>query len=78
MMSSPQESSPEQVALRANGEEITVSADATIESFLRGRGIEPRCVAVEINGEAVLRSEWPARKLREGDRVEVIRVVAGG
>jgi thiamine biosynthesis protein ThiS len=33
---------------------------------------------VEHNGLAVHRHEWAERLLAEGDRVELIRVVAGG
>jgi thiamine biosynthesis protein ThiS len=32
----------------------------------------------ELNRETLLRDEWPARTLQHGDRVEFIRVVAGG
>jgi thiamine biosynthesis protein ThiS len=33
---------------------------------------------VEHNGLALHRHEWPKRPLAEGDRIELIRVVAGG
>jgi thiamine biosynthesis protein ThiS len=33
---------------------------------------------VEHNGTALLRSEWAESKLRNGDRLEIIRMVAGG
>ena len=33
---------------------------------------------VEHNGLALRREEWTGRAVREGDRFEVIRIVAGG
>jgi sulfur carrier protein ThiS len=33
---------------------------------------------VEHNGKALLRSEWPAVVLSEGDRLELMQVSAGG
>jgi sulfur carrier protein len=35
-------------------------------------------VLVEHNGDALRREEWPGRSLAEGDRLEIIRIVAGG
>jgi len=34
--------------------------------------------AVELNGEVVRRGEYGAAELREGDRLEVVRLVGGG
>jgi sulfur carrier protein len=31
-----------------------------------------------VQGEVVPRGEWPARALREGDRVEVVAAIQGG
>jgi len=33
---------------------------------------------VEHNGEAVARSEFERRQLAEGDRLEIVRIAAGG
>jgi len=35
-------------------------------------------VLVERNGEALLRQEWDQRRVEHGDRLEFVRVVAGG
>ncbi|PYJ73758.1 MAG: thiamine biosynthesis protein ThiS [Verrucomicrobia bacterium] len=40
--------------------------------------IPSQSILVEHNGIALYRHEWPERSLAEGDRVEFIRVVAGG
>jgi thiamine biosynthesis protein ThiS len=62
----------------ANGEKVPASVPCTIEQFLLERKLLPRSVVVEHNGEAVAPSEFGQRPLVEGDRLEIIRIVAGG
>jgi sulfur carrier protein len=40
--------------------------------------LPPQSILVEHNGLALHRHEWPEHILAEGDRIEFIRVVAGG
>ena len=49
-----------------------------LRQFLSAVGFLPRSVVVEHNGEAVAPSEFEQRLVREGDRLEVVRIVAGG
>lgn len=44
-----------------------------METPADGRG-----VAVAIDGEVVVRGEWPRRTLRAGERVEVLTAIQGG
>lgn len=62
----------------ANGETIPAEFPCTLEQFLRQRGLPPRSVVVEHNGEAVAPSEFRERPLQPGDRLEIVRIVAGG
>ena len=62
----------------ANGREVTIVFPCTVEGFLVAQGLLPRSVVVEHNGEAVTPSEFSARKLRTGDRLEIVKIVAGG
>jgi thiamine biosynthesis protein ThiS len=64
--------------IRANGEMIQTPLPCTLEQFLVARGQLPRSVVVERNGEAVAPSEFPDVLLVDGDRLEIIRIVAGG
>ncbi|HEX6754429.1 MAG TPA: sulfur carrier protein ThiS [Mycobacteriales bacterium] len=41
-------------------------------------GLRPGSVVVERNGEALVRSEMDAVTLADGDRLELVRAVAGG
>ena len=46
--------------------------------FLEDLNLPPRSVVVELNGEAVAPSEFPDRMIQSGDRIEIVRIVAGG
>ena len=62
----------------ANGKPIPAQFPLTIERFLQLQELLPRSVVVEHNGEAVAPSEFAGRYLQPGDRLEVVRIVAGG
>ena len=62
----------------ANGAEIQVALPCSLEEFLVRQSMLPRSVVVEHNGNAVAPSEFSDRKLAAGDRLEIVRIVAGG
>lgn len=62
----------------ANGKEIEAKLPCSIEAFLVAQKLLPRSVVVEHNGEAVAPSEFPRRTLQAGDRLEIVKIVAGG
>ena len=64
--------------LIANGHEVPVELPCTLEQFLISQNQSPRSVVVELNGDAVPPSEFAARELAPGDRLEIVRIVAGG
>jgi thiamine biosynthesis protein ThiS len=62
----------------ANGQPIPAALPCSIETFLLANNQRPRSVVVEHNGDAVAPSEFKNRMLVSGDRLEIIRIVAGG
>ena len=62
----------------ANGQKTDTRVPCSIEQFLQARGLFPRSVVVEHNGEAVAPSEFPGRALAPDDRLEIVKIVAGG
>lgn len=62
----------------ANGQSVAADLPCSIEEFLRAQNLLPRSVVVEHNGEAVVPSEFARREVRDGDRLEIVRIVAGG
>jgi thiamine biosynthesis protein ThiS len=61
-----------------NGESVDACEAKTIAELIDRYELPPQSILVEHNGLAVHRHEWAGRPLIEGDRVEFIRVVAGG
>jgi sulfur carrier protein len=61
-----------------NGESIDIREAKTIAELIDRYELPPQSILVEHNGLAVHRHEWADRSLAEGDRIEFIRVVAGG
>jgi sulfur carrier protein len=66
------------VKIIANGIHRDTESPCTLEAFLVRQGLLPRSVVVEHNGEAVAPSEFAGRMLVEGDRLEIVKIVAGG
>ncbi len=62
----------------ANGRRISCELPTTLEKFLVAQNLLPRSVVVEHNGEAVAPSEFSARPVASGDRLEIVKIVAGG
>jgi len=68
----------ESAHVTANGRQIEAQLPCSIAEFLVAQQLRPRSVVVEHNGEAVTPSEFPQRQLRAGDRLEIVKIVAGG
>jgi len=60
-----------------NGEPHTVSA-ATVSALVDELGLAAPTVLIEHNGLALRRSEWSNALLNASDRIEILRVSAGG
>jgi sulfur carrier protein len=66
------------VTISLNGERVDARDAETIAQLIKRYQVPPQTVLVEHNGIALHRHEWPERSLAEGDRIEFVRVVAGG
>jgi sulfur carrier protein len=67
------------ITVVANGRPVDLPDGSTLTSLLDALGVPAKAVAaMEHNGEPVARSEQPSRPLSNGDRVELVRAVAGG
>ena len=66
------------ISLKINGKTVELERPTGLLAYLGGLGVNPRAVAVEHNGSILERSEYEAVVLREGDTVEIVRMVGGG
>ena len=64
--------------ISVNGEEADTSGAKNVAELIDRYKMPPQSVLIEYNGVALHRREWQERVLAEGDRIEIIRVVAGG
>jgi len=60
-----------------NGEKRETEAK-TLPDFVAELGLPPETLLIEHNGTALHRSEWQGTMLEAGDRLEILRVSAGG
>lgn len=61
-----------------NGRPSELPVGTRVPQLLERLGLRLGSVVVEYNGTALLRSEVEATELSEGDRLELVRAVAGG
>jgi len=66
------------VRVTANGDPVEVPDGSTVDDLLVTLGLGGRWVLVERNGEPVERRNLSTTTLAEGDRLELVRAVAGG
>jgi thiamine biosynthesis protein ThiS len=64
--------------LVANGRQVQARLPCSLQEFLETQHLLPRSVVVELNGQAVAPSEFPLRQLHPGDKLEIVKIVAGG
>ena len=62
----------------ANGQSVNADLPCSLEAFLVAQNLLPRSVVVEHNGDAVAPSEFSKRQLNAGDKLEIVKIVAGG
>ena len=61
-----------------NGSARELDEGTGLVALIEQLGFRPGSVVVERNGEALVRSELDAVTLVDGDRLELVRAVAGG
>lgn len=62
----------------ANGDPVTLAEGARLPDLFEALGVREKWVVVELNGDPVDRGAMSTTELRSGDRVELVRAVAGG
>ena len=61
-----------------NGEPAEIDGAANVAELAARFGLQANTVLIEHNRVALHQREWPERQIAEGDRIEFVRVVAGG
>jgi len=64
--------------IKVNGQITEVEGQPSVAELLARLGIEPMTCAVEVNVEIVKREQRSALQLKDGDEVEIVKMIAGG
>ncbi len=61
-----------------NGDEAESRGAETVAELVRAYELPSQTLLIEYNGTALHQHEWAVQSLRAGDRLEFVRIVAGG
>ena len=63
--------------ITVNGRNESISSDS-ITAYIREKGMSPKALVVELNGQVVVADRWDQTPLCEGDQLELLSFVGGG
>jgi thiamine biosynthesis protein ThiS len=66
------------ITLQVNGKSVELERPTPLMTYIAMLGVNPRAVAVEHNGTILERATYESITLKEGDTVEIVRMVGGG
>jgi thiamine biosynthesis protein ThiS len=66
------------IALQINGKRVELDQPTPLLAYLDMLGVDQRAVAVEHNRVIIERAVYANTILRDGDTVEIVRMVGGG
>jgi thiamine biosynthesis protein ThiS len=66
------------IILQVNGKKVELEQPTPLLAYIEELGVNPRAIAVEHNGTIIERAEYASVTLKDGDTVEIVRMVGGG
>ena len=66
------------MTISINGEPRKIERARNVAELIAELALPAPATLVEHNGLALRREEWSGRAIAEGDRIELVRIVAGG
>lgn len=64
--------------VEVNGKPCQVPPGQTLAGLLEQLGLTGQGMALAVNREVVPRQQWPQWRLREQDRIDIVRAIGGG
>jgi sulfur carrier protein len=64
--------------ITVNGKPREIDREMDLSAFLRTFDVNPKLVAVAINGDVIPKDTYGAAVVRAGDDIEIVRMVGGG
>jgi len=62
--------------ITVNGKRETISAKS-IAAYVEEKGLAPKTLVVEHNGQVIMADQWADTPLNEGDQLELLSFVGG-
>ncbi len=69
---------PDTLQVTVNGAARDLAPGTTVSRLVAELDLEPRGIAVAVDGEVVTRRRWDDRTLTGGEQVEVLSIAQGG
>jgi len=66
------------ITIQVNREERQVPEGCSVEEFVSLQDLPTQALLIERNEAALHRSQWSEVRLQAGDRLELLRIAAGG
>lgn len=66
------------ISIIVNGQQRSLEREQSLPEYLNALGLDGRRIAVAHNGTVLYRDDWPSVSLRDGDRLEIVRMIGGG
>ena len=64
--------------ITVNGKPREIEGEMDLPSCLRAFDVNPRLVAVAVNGDVIAKDQYGSIRVRDGDNLEIVRMVGGG
>jgi sulfur carrier protein len=66
------------ISIMVNGKPRSLDGDAALPALLELLDVDERRIAVAINGEVIPKNQHKNTTVRDGDVLEIVRMVGGG
>jgi thiamine biosynthesis protein ThiS len=64
--------------IQVNGQPREVEDNPSLTELITTLNLRPEQIAIELNQTVIRRAQWPATRLQEDDKVEIVHFVGGG
>ena len=64
--------------IQINGKKTIIKENTTIFEVLKKFRIDEKKVAVELNGEILVKNKYKKKKIKKNDQIEIVQFIGGG
>lgn len=64
--------------VKLNGKEVSIAGEISLDNLLVDQGYPAERIAVELNGEIIMKPQYSQTYIKDGDTLEVVSFVGGG